>query len=175
MREILAHIALAHRESDRGRSQAAALVGLAEQVGSSRQRAIADYVIGRAELLEGNPREGKRHLSEALTVFASLGVERGVADVLDELALLVAAQEPVRCARLAAAASMARNRLSCAALPETTRRLDAARRQILEQGEAEMWDRGWMEGAAMSLNDAVNYARNGREARAAIPAQAGGV
>ena len=98
-------------------------------------------------------------------MFAGLGVERGAADVLDELALLVAAQEPVRCARLAAAASVARDRLSCAALPETRRRLDAARRQILEQGEAEMWDRGWMEGATMSLNDAVNSARRTRGPR----------
>ncbi len=166
MREVLARVALIRGDSERARSQARELAELAGRTGSSRQEAIAQFVVGRADLLDGDLQQGLVHLREALAVFVGLGVSRSVADVLDELALLAASAEaPTRCARLAGAATAARRRVSCAPFPDTTCRLETAKRQILQQGKVQEWEKGWAEGAAMSLADAANYARRARGPR----------
>ena len=166
MREVLALVQLAQGDVTQVRRQVAELAELAEQVGSSRLLAIAAYVTGRADLLDGQQGEGHQHFLDALAIFVELGIERGAADVLDELALLAAsAQEPARCARLAGAAAAARARLSCAALPETMRRLEAAQLQIFRQGMSRDWEDAWAEGSSISLADAANYARRARGSR----------
>ena len=164
--ETLARIALARDQPDQAQGHASELEAIAQRSGSMRHRALADYINGRAAIQTGENDSGRDLLHAALASCAELGLEREAADVLDELALLAAgAGEIERCARLAAAASSTRARLSCAPTHGTIGRLDAARAQLTANGGSDGWDAAWAQGEQTALADAIAYARRGRGRR----------
>jgi DNA-binding CsgD family transcriptional regulator len=157
MREALARIALARGDPVQATTEADELRALAERTGSARHRALADLLTGSAAMRAGDAERGRGLLHAALTVHEELGLERGAADALDELALAAAdAGDTWRAARLAGAAGAARDRLATVPAKPSTERLTT-----IGDSEPAAWD----EGAALTLADAVAYARRSRGPR----------
>ena len=101
-----------------------------------------------------------------MAIHAELGLDREAAEVLDELALIAAhAGDGARAARLASAAAAARADLECAPLPGMDGRLSAARERLVKSGSVGCWETAWAEGEAITLADAIKYARRGRGPR----------
>jgi predicted ATPase/DNA-binding CsgD family transcriptional regulator len=166
MREVLARIALARGNAREADTQGRELAAVAERTDSARHRALANFVIGCAAVLGGEPDRGRDLLQAALATHAELGLERGAADVLEELALLAAsAGDGARAARLAAAAASTRTRLSCAPLIPSVVRLEAARAHFVARDGRAAWDAAWAEGETLPLAAAIAYARRARGPR----------
>lgn len=164
VREVLGRIALARGDAGEAEAQARELQGLAEHSGSSRQRAIAQFIAGAAAILAGERERGRELLHSALVTEAEVGLDRDAADALEELALLaVSCGEVERAARLAAAAGATRTRLDCTAPGWGAERLNAARARLEPDGD--IWDGAWRDGARLELAEAVAYARRGRGPR----------
>jgi predicted ATPase/DNA-binding CsgD family transcriptional regulator len=165
-RETLARIALIRGDAGEAETHARELKAIAGRSGSPRHNALAQYISGCAAVQADETCEGRDLLYAALETCAELDLEREAADVLDELALLAAhAGDPERAARLAAAAASARERLGCAPWPGTTDRLAAARTKLPTSYENGSWQAAWEQGQALSLVDAIAYARRGRGPR----------
>jgi DNA-binding CsgD family transcriptional regulator len=166
MREALAWIALARDDASEAALQAQELRGVAQRTGSARQQALADLVGARVALAGGDAERGRDLLHAALAVHEDLGLERGAADVLEELGMAAAqAGDGPRAARLAGAAAAARERLGCVAPRPSVERLAALQARFAAAGDAASWDRAWDEGAALPLADAIAYARRARGPR----------
>lgn len=166
MRETLAQIALARGDADEAAMHAQELAVIAEHSGSLRHRAVSDFVYGCAAVQKGDVERGRDLVQAALAAYAALGIERGAADCLDELALIAASSgDSQRSARLAAAAGQARARLNCAPLPTRRHRLAAARDRFIRGDGGAAWDAAFKEGETMALTDAIAYARRSRGPR----------
>ena len=165
-REVLAQAALARKDPREARIQAGELEALAARSGSPRLRALAQLIIGSAAALEGNVERARDQLQGALAAHAELGLERGAVEALDELVLLaLGAEDTLRGVRLAASAAATRARLGCVPVPAIAARMQAARGQFVEQFGNEGWDIAWSEGEALTLSDAIAYARRARGPR----------
>ena len=166
MRETLAQIALARHDASEAAGHGQQLALAAEQSGSPRHQAVADFLQGAAAVLDGDLDRGRDLVHRALAAHEALGLERGAADCLDELALIAASGgDGARAARLAAAAGQARTRLACAPLPTRGSRLAAARERFIAAGGGAVWEAGAREGETMALGDAIAYARRSRGPR----------
>jgi predicted ATPase/DNA-binding CsgD family transcriptional regulator len=166
MRETLAQIALARGTPDEAAHHALELGALAAQSGSPRHHAVADFLQGCAAVCAGDVERGRGQVQGALATFSELGLERGAADALEELALVAAdTGDAPRAARLAAAAYEARSRLHCAPLPSRAARVASARARCSERDGNDAWDTPWREGETMGLGDAIAYARRSRGPR----------
>jgi predicted ATPase/DNA-binding CsgD family transcriptional regulator len=166
MREVLGQVALARADADEARTQSRELEQLAGRSGSARLAAVARFIAGSAAALDGEPERARDQFQAALATYADLGLERGAAEVLDELALLAASvDDGTRAARLAASAAAARTRLGCAPSPAVAARLRAARAEVADRHGSAAWDAAWAEGEALALTDAIAYARRTRGPR----------
>ena len=167
MRESLARIALAGRHASEAAVHAEELAALAQRTGSPRQRAVADLLAGCAAALDGEEGHGRDLLHAALVVHEELGLERGTADVLEELAMLAAeGGDGARTGRLAGAAAAARGRLGCVPSKPNAERLEAVRAHFAaSDAGAAAWETAWAEGASLPLGDAIAYARRSRGPR----------
>jgi predicted ATPase/DNA-binding CsgD family transcriptional regulator len=166
MREVLAQAALARGDGRAAQLHGRELGTLAQRTGSPRHRALADYLLGSAAIIDGEPDRGRELIQSSLAGYAELGLERGAADALEELGLLAAAAgDGVRAARLAAAASAARSGLGCAPLPRNAARVAAAHAQFIDRDGEAGWGAAWAEGAGLLLADAIAYARRARGPR----------
>lgn len=166
MRETLAQIALARGDAAQASHHAQELAALAQQSRSPRHSAVAALLAGRAAVLDADIERGRDLVQQALATFAELGLERGAADALEELALIAAsAGGAPRAARLAAAAHAARSRLDCAPPPWSGQRIVAARARLSQHDGSSQWEASWTEGVAMVLGDAIAYARRSRGPR----------
>ncbi len=165
-RDVLAQAALARGDTREAELQSEELEALATRAGSDRLHALADYVAGTVAALDGRVEQARDKLQAALATYAELGLERGAAEVLDELALLAAAADDgKRAARLAASAAATRATLGCAPLPSIAGRVEAARAKLVERDGAAAWDVPWAEGEALPLTDVIAYARRSRGSR----------
>jgi predicted ATPase len=165
-REVLARIALARGDPAAAAEHAEQLASLAERSGSARHRAIADYLRGRAAVLDGAPARGRDLVQGALATYVELGLERGVADCLEELGLIAATTgDATRAARLVTAAGQARGRLTCTSPPSDRARIDAARARLTARDAGGAWEVARDEGEAMTLSEAIAYARRSRGPR----------
>jgi predicted ATPase/DNA-binding CsgD family transcriptional regulator len=165
-REVLARIALARGDSAAAAEHAGQLEALARRSGSARHRGVADYLHARVAVLEGTPARGRDLVQSALATHIELGLERGVADCLEELGLIAAATgDGARAGRLVGAAGRVRARLGCMSPPSDRARVEAARAE-LTTGDAEaVWDAARSEGEAMTLAEVIAYARRSRGPR----------
>ncbi len=165
MHETLAQVALARGDTSQAVLHGAQLATLAERGGSRRHQAVADLIRGRAATIQGDVERGRDLIQRSLAAYAALGIERGAADCLEELALIPTRNDISRSARLAAAAASARARLGCAPPPGSAERVASARPGN-EDGEASAaWTAAWDEGESLALADAIAYARRARGAR----------
>jgi DNA-binding CsgD family transcriptional regulator len=165
-REVMARTALARGDPPAAAEHAERLEALAQRSGSARHRAIADYLHGRAAVLEGTPARGRDLVQGALATHMELGLERGVADCLEELGLIAAITgDSARAARLVAAAGQARARLTCTSPQSDRARMKAARPQLTASDADAVWEAAWNEGEAMTLTEAIAYARRSRGPR----------
>jgi DNA-binding CsgD family transcriptional regulator len=166
MREVLAQIALVRGDALEAEVQGRELATLGQQSGSPRYGALADLIASRGAVFQGDLSRGRDLAHHALATYAELGIERGAADALEELALIAASVgDCARTARLAAAAMSARSRLACQPWPSSSERVAAARAKFVDRGQA-AWDVAWEEGDVMPLADAIAYARRSRGPRA---------
>jgi DNA-binding CsgD family transcriptional regulator len=171
MREVLAQTALARGDGHDAGLHGSELALLAQQTGSPRHRALADYLLGSAAIIDREPEHGRELLQRSLAGHSELGLVRGAADALEELGLVAAsAGDVLRGARLVAAANAARPGLDCAALPRNAERVANARAQFVQRDGDEAWDTAWAEGEALALADAIAYARRARGPRRRPPA-----
>jgi predicted ATPase/DNA-binding CsgD family transcriptional regulator len=160
MHETLARIALARGDADEANQQARQLAAVAAQTGSMRQRSIADYLAGCSAGLAGSPDRARELLQRALAEQTAPTLERAATDTLEELALLSApGADRARKPRLAAAAAVARTRIGYVPLSRNTDRLQAARERFVARLGSVAWEAAWAEGEALSLAEAVAYAR----------------
>ena len=165
-REVLGHAALARGDTRQAEIQSGELDALATRAGSARLHALADYVAGSAAALDGRVEQARDKLQAALATYAELGLERGAAEVLDELGLLAAAADDgKRAARLSASAAATRASLGCASMSSVAARVEAARAKVVERDGAAGWDVPWAEGEALPLADVIAYARRARGPR----------
>ena len=166
MREVLAQAALARGDIREAEIQSNELEGLAQRSGSPRLHAVAQLIAGSAAALDGRGEQARDQLQGALATYAELGLERGAAEVLDELALLAAAGEDgTRAARLAGSAAATRAALGCAPLPSIAGRLEAARASVVERDGVAPWAAAWAEGEGVPIADMIAYARRTRGTR----------
>lgn len=121
-------------------------------------RSLTD--LGYIHLEEGRVDEARSAFRDSLGIFGSLSHRRGIARVLDGYATLaLAGGDPVAALKLSAAASHILRQID-ALLPRNEQaRVDKtleSARALLQHGEA---NQAWTEGAAMSLDEAIAYAR----------------
>jgi predicted ATPase/DNA-binding CsgD family transcriptional regulator len=167
MREVLAQIALVRGDAPEVEVHGRELATLAQHSDSPRYAALADLTASRGVVLQDDLSRGRDLAQRALATYAELGIERGAADALEELALIAAsAGDSARTARLAAAAMSARSRLACQPWPSSSDRVAAARAKFVDRDGQAAWDVAWGEGETMPLADAIAYARRSRGPRA---------
>ncbi len=166
MHEVLAQAALARGDAAGVALHAEELLAVAGRSGSARHRAVSSYLHGCAATLDAEHERARDLLHAALAVDSELGLERGAADALEQLAVLAAiADDTPRCARLAASAAAARARLGCAPLPFARAQIAAARARLIDRDGEQAWADAWAEGSALALAEAIAYARRGRGPR----------
>ncbi|HEX3802503.1 MAG TPA: LuxR C-terminal-related transcriptional regulator [Solirubrobacteraceae bacterium] len=165
MHETLAQVALARGDTSQAVFHGAQLAALTQQGGSRRHQAVADLIHGRAVVIEGEVERGRNLIQRSLAAYATLGIERGAADCLEELALIPTRGDISRTARLAGAAASVRARLGCAPPPGNADRIASARPGNEDGEGSAAWKTAWNEGESLTLADAIAYARRSRGAR----------
>jgi DNA-binding CsgD family transcriptional regulator len=158
---VLGVVELAERRPAAARERAALVRAAGEQMGHARMAANADLIDGMAALDEGDLEGSRRLLQRSLAVQADRGYRLQITDTLEGLGAVAAAEEDWSVtARLLAAGQAARAQLGIVRTlhdPDRWGALTAAARAAA----ASAWD----EGAALSLEQAVAYARRGRGPR----------
>jgi predicted ATPase/DNA-binding CsgD family transcriptional regulator len=161
--EILVAVALARDDRAAAKIHAERLLAAAEPLGNRRARAVGDLGLARALLLEGDDERAESVTHDALKVLMDNGWRPGVIDALDlvaEVALFTGRHE--RAVRLIAAVQKERATLGLVAFPMLRER---AERNLASAGAAlgeESLERALQDGARLSLQEAVAYARRGR-------------
>jgi predicted ATPase/DNA-binding CsgD family transcriptional regulator/tetratricopeptide (TPR) repeat protein len=128
------------------------------------------FTLGRSLVglacLPGDPEQAWEQAHEGLEVLADSGDRVGAVEALEAVAGLAAPRDqPDQALRLLAAAERFHDDTSLVRLPlqaERAERYTAAARARLDPGDAEAC---WAEGAQLTLNEAVAYARRGRGER----------
>ena len=129
------------------------------------------FTLGRALVglagFDGDRDQAWEHAHEGLEVLADFGDRLGVAEALETVAgLAVARDQPDRALRLLAAAERFHDDTGLVRFPvdaERVERYAIAARTQLDPADAEAC---WAEGAQLTLDEAVAYARRGRGERA---------
>ena len=161
--EILVAVALARDDRVQAKIHVERLLAAAEPLRNRRARAVGHLGLARALLLEGDDERAESVTHDALKVFMDNGWRPGVIDALDvvaEIALFTGRDE--RAVRLIAAARKERTTLGLMAFPMLRERTE---RNLASAGAAlgeERLERARQDGARLSLQEAVAYARRGR-------------
>jgi DNA-binding NarL/FixJ family response regulator len=161
--EILLAVALARDNSQQAKIHVERLLAAAEPLSNRRAQAVARLGLARALLLERDDQRAKALSDDALKVLADNGWRPGVIEALDvtaEAALFTGRQ--ARAVRLIAAAQHERAKLGLVAFPmvreRTERNLASARAALGDHA----FETAHQDGARLSLQAAVAYARRGR-------------
>jgi DNA-binding CsgD family transcriptional regulator len=168
--ETLGQLELRAGAASVGREMLQESLALRRALGDAWGIAASLRCLGDLEAVESHRSVARAHYEESLLRCQTLGDHFGVALVLESMAMLAEAQGKVtRALHLAGAATAVRDRLrvSCCSPAERTRVqrcLEAATRRLGQDAAAHTVD----EGRAMSIDDAVIYART-IEDRAPVP------
>jgi predicted ATPase/DNA-binding CsgD family transcriptional regulator len=161
--EILVAVALARDDSAQAKIHVERLLAAAEPLRNRRARAVAHLGLARAVLLEGDDHRAESLTHGALKVLLDHGWRPAVIDALDALADIALFQrQHERAVRLSAAAGKQRSILGLVAFPSARKRTE---RHLAVVGTAlgdENLKKGLEDGARLSLDEAVAYARRGR-------------
>jgi predicted ATPase len=133
-------------------------LALLEAQQDARGTALALNALGRLALFEGRPGEAAAPIRAALERFAALGNAVDIAECLEELAQIAAAEgNAARAARICGAAEALREHLGVPAQPHHTTFVQTLRRQVAEA----TWAGAWAEGRRLSQAEAVEAALGG--------------
>ena len=128
--------------------------------------ALAIHRLGDVALHEGDTGEAEDLYHEALVIRHKRRFAPDVAESLDALAAIAAKQESaLEAARLYGAVDGLRRSLGLARFPVAQARYDADVRQFQRQVGEDACDAAFVEGAALSVDDAVAYASRARGER----------
>src|SRR5580658_3310897 len=161
--EILVAVALARDDNVQAKIHVERLLAAAGSLRNRRARAVGHLGLARALLLEGDDERAESVTHDALKVLMDNRWRPGVIDALDvvaEVALFTGQYE--RAVRLIAAAQEERTTLGLVAFPMLKKRTE---RNLASAGAVlgdESLERALQDGARLSLEDAVAYARRGR-------------
>jgi uncharacterized protein HemY len=152
----LGMVALFARDMTRAGGHIQASLDLSRQNSDVEMVALSLLMLGNIALWEGRMNDARAHLRESLEIMRMEGSSRSLANLLESLAAVAAAEgQRNRALTLGGAAEGLREQLALVSSSpfhrEISSRLDAAR-----QGEEaiEVWEAG----AAMSREDAIDYA-----------------
>jgi predicted ATPase/transcriptional regulator with XRE-family HTH domain len=156
---VLGQATLHGTDLARSRSVLQEALSLYEHLGDRLFIARTNGYLGYVALLTGRTRTAERLFRASLRGFNALGERFGIAEELQAMATLRAAQEQDEYgAQLAGAAQMLWNSMSAQMLasdrPITSRYLDPARRRL---GSA-AWQSAWRQGQAMPTDSAIRLA-----------------
>jgi predicted ATPase/DNA-binding CsgD family transcriptional regulator len=161
--EILVAVALARDDSAQAKIGVERLLAAAGPLRNRRAQAVAHLGLARALLLEGDDERAESLTHGALKVLMDNRWRPGVIEALDvvaEIATVTGQHE--RAARLIAAAQQERTTLGLVPFPMLRGRTE---RNLASAGGAlggESLERALQDGARLSLEEAVAYARRGR-------------
>jgi predicted ATPase/DNA-binding CsgD family transcriptional regulator len=165
-RDTLMRIALARGDAQIAHEHATALRAFGQSTGSARKIALADWAHGAAALLDGEPAEANERLHAALSRQAEPGLTSDAIDSLETLGeLALASDHATRGTRLIGAARSARRALGIVRLSPHLDGRDALRVRCGQLLGGNRSDAAWAEGEALSLAQAIAYARRARGQR----------
>jgi len=118
------------------------------------------YSLGELAARQGECDRAHRYYGQSLAIRQELGDRMNIADSLEGFGILAAAcKEPVRAARLLGAAKSLREEIDSPTSPAKKEKLDAAVSGTRSALGKDAFAREWDEGRAMSLEQAIDYAR----------------
>ena len=161
--EILLAVALARGDGAQAKIHVERLLGAAEPLRNQRAQALAHLGLARTLLLEGDDEQADSVTHDALKVLMDNGWRPGVIDALDtvaEVALYTGQHE--RSVRLIAAAQQQRTTLGLMAFPTPRERAERNLASAVAELGDERVERALLDGARLSLQEAVAYAQRGR-------------
>jgi non-specific serine/threonine protein kinase len=130
-------------------------LGFYQELSNKRSMSNVIYGLGQIALRRHNSQQAKTFFKQALTLRCETGHTRGVLECLWGFGNVAALEERhERAARLFGATAALREMLNTGDLPAYEGDVSAARAQIGEQA----FEKGWAEGRAMSMEQAVEYA-----------------
>ena len=133
-------------------------LAVAIELGDQFEAATKRLAIASLAFQQGDPFEARGIARGALDELVQLGNVTGMIMALDWVAALAAPLEPAGAVRLAGAADALRARLGGGMRPEDVG-LPAARSQVSDRLPVDAIEEGWLQGEAMSLDEAVDLAR----------------
>ena len=165
-RETLTRSALARGDAQAAHEHAAALHAFGQSTGSTRKIALADWAHGAAALLDAELADSHERLHSALARQAEQGLTPDAIDSLETLGeLALASDRATRAARLIGAAQSARRELGIVRPSPHPDGRDAPRLRCRQLLGGERSDAAWADGEALSLAQAIAYARRARGQR----------
>jgi hypothetical protein len=121
---------------------------------------------GRVAIAQGEPEQAERDAHDALACAAEVGAYLGISDILECLAALAGQAAGHReAARLFGAAHAARLRMGAVRFKVWDAGYRASVAALRDAMGEQDFDAAWAEGAAMSTEDAIDYAQRGRGER----------
>jgi DNA-binding CsgD family transcriptional regulator len=166
--DILVHAAIAREESARVEIDVDALLAAAESLRNQRANAVGYLGLARALLFEGDVQQAESIAHDALKALVDHGWRVEVIDALTLLAEIAAFKgQHERATRLIVSTEKERRCLGLVAFPtgdQTIGRMLAAAATALGEEDLAKAER---DGARLSLEEAVAYARRGRGERSA--------
>jgi predicted ATPase len=156
----LGDVALNQAEYERATVLLEESLALFQELGDKDGTAIALYNLGSAALSEGRDERAVGLLSEGLALFGELGYKEGIAYCLEALAAATAAgASVVEAARLLGAADAASEAMGAALEPGERDRHERTKSMLRGELGEERFAQLWHEGRTMTLDEAVQYAR----------------
>jgi DNA-binding CsgD family transcriptional regulator len=155
---------LGDRELARASAEEAIETGV--RLGNGWAVASARRVLGQVALEEGDPSRAQTLLHDALAAHASAGFLPDIIVDLEALAAVAAALDAWReAARLLAASERARDRIGLRRWPAEEHANIAQRRTARDRLSDAAFESAWAEGRALTVDEAVAYARRARGER----------
>ncbi len=129
-----------------------------------RRVAMIHHGLGLAAAGEGDEASAYTHYFESLELHQALGDQHGIAEVLEGLANLAAADDPPRAARLWGAAEAIREAIGTPLVLEPLRRHERDIASLREAFSEDAFTAAWTAGRELSLPEAFSFAREGSPA-----------
>ena len=165
--DILVHVALARGDTALAKIHVDALLAAAEPLRNQRANAVGYLGLSRALLLEGDEQRAESIAHEVLKVVMERGWRLQLVDALSLIAEIAAfnAQHD-RATRLIASTERERRALGLVAFPAAHQAMEGLLAAAATALGEENLNKAQRDGARLSLEEAVTYARRGRGERA---------
>ncbi|WP_420716101.1 LuxR C-terminal-related transcriptional regulator [Mycobacterium sp. 94-17] len=128
-------------------------------------RMVALTARARIVMAQGDTEQAERDAQDALAHSAEVQAYLGISDTLECLAVLAAGADRQRAARLFGAAAAIRRRMGMARFKIYESDYESWVNTLRESLDETDFDAAWAEGAALSVEEAIAYARRGRGER----------